>query len=117
MKGEDSTKSHQGKKSRTNQTEHIEYGSLGFNGSSNIKKRKDTKRGKLDESKGLCEELLHNVEKWENLDDEHLKELKQMENLTSREKNRLVKIQKMEKDMLEKKVSSLKSRLRSESQI
>ena len=44
IKGEDSTKSQQGKKSGMNQIEHIEYGELGYSGNSYVKKRKNTKR-------------------------------------------------------------------------
>jgi hypothetical protein len=55
------------------------------------------------------------MEKWEELDREHLKELSRMGDLTAHERERLAKMQAIEKSEMHNRINRIKSRLNSQS--
>lgn len=55
------------------------------------------------------------MERWEQLDREHLSEMRKMKDLSQREKDRLSKMQEIEKNQMRSRIKRIKSRLSSQS--
>jgi ferric-dicitrate binding protein FerR (iron transport regulator) len=54
------------------------------------------------------------MERWEELDQEHMKEMRKMKDLNQHEKDRLAKMQEIEKAKMRNRIKKIKSRLNSQ---